>query len=76
VLNSQTGLYSLGVELDGPRHHVLTSAKARDIWRPKILERSGMQVHRVYSAAWASDQARERERLLRAARKSVERAAT
>jgi hypothetical protein len=21
VLNSQTGLYSLGVELDGPRHH-------------------------------------------------------
>lgn len=76
VLNSQTGLYSLGVELDGPRHHVLTSAKARDIWRPKILERSGMQVHRVYSAAWASDQARERERLLRAARKSMERAET
>jgi primosomal replication protein N'' len=76
ILNPETDLYSLGVELDGPRHHVLNSAKARDIWRPKLLERSGMQVHRVYSAAWASDQTRERERLLRAARKSVERAET
>ena len=74
VIDQQTGLYSLGVELDGPRHHVLNSAKARDIWRPKLLERTGMQVYRVYSAAWANDQARERERLLSAARKSVERA--
>lgn len=74
VIDQHTGLYSLGVELDGPRHHVLNSAKARDIWRPKLLERTGMQVYRVYSAAWANDQARERERLLSAARKSVERA--
>src|SRR5262245_48665996 len=57
VLHPEKKLYSLGVEFDGPRHHVLNSAKARDIWRPKLLERSGMQVHRIYSAAWASDQA-------------------
>jgi primosomal replication protein N'' len=73
VLNSDTGLYSLGIELDGPRHHVLNSAKARDIWRPKLLERSGMRVHRVYSAAWAIDQASERDCLMRAVSKSMER---
>jgi hypothetical protein len=73
VVHPKTKLYSLGVELDGPRHHVLNSARARDLWRPKVLERSGMQVHRVYSAAWASNTAHERQRLLEAAKKAEER---
>jgi hypothetical protein len=76
VVHPMTKLYSLGVELDGPRHHVLNSARARDLWRPKVLERSGMQVHRVYSAAWASNTAQERQRLLEAAKKAEERAIT
>jgi primosomal replication protein N'' len=76
VVHPKTKLYSLGVELDGPRHHVLNSARARDLWRPKVLERSGMRVHRVYSAAWASNTAQERGRLLEAAKRAEERAIT
>ena len=71
VVHSKTGLYCLGVELDGPRHPVLNSAKARDIWRPRLLERQGMKLHRVLSAAWAADPAREQERLLKAAREAT-----
>jgi primosomal replication protein N'' len=73
VLNPKSGLYSLGIEFDGPRHFVLNSAKARDIWRPRLLSRQGMEIHRVYSAAWINDSDREMQRLLRAATHSVER---
>jgi hypothetical protein len=72
VIHPQTGLYCLGVELDSPRHPVLNSAKARDIWRPRLLARQGMQLHRVMSAAWATDPGRERQRLLRAALAATE----
>jgi primosomal replication protein N'' len=67
-----TGLYALGVEFDAPPHSLLSSARAREIWRPKVLLRSGMRLHRVVSAAWVQDPAAERERLLDAARGATE----
>ena len=72
VTHLTTGLYALGVEFDAPRHALLSSARAREIWRPKLLLRSGMRLHRVVSAAWVQDPAAERERLLQAARGAME----
>jgi len=73
IIHPLTGLYCLGVELDSPRHPILNSAKARDIWRPRLLQRQGMQLHRVMSAAWAADPSRERQRLLHAAQIATQR---
>ncbi|WP_088346496.1 MULTISPECIES: AAA domain-containing protein [Rhodomicrobium] len=72
VTHPATGLYALGIEFDAPRHALLASARAREIWRPKLLLRSGMRLHRVVSAAWVQDPAGERERLLQAAREATE----
>lgn len=72
VTHPTTGLYALGVEFDAPRHSLLPSARAREIWRPKLLLRSGMQLHRAVSAAWVQDPAAERQRLIEAARRAME----
>jgi primosomal replication protein N'' len=72
VTHPTTGLYTLGVEFDTPRHVLLSSARAREIWRPKLLLRSGMRLHRVVSAAWVQDPAAERERLIEAAHGAME----
>jgi primosomal replication protein N'' len=67
VANNAGNAYCLGVEFDGPRHPLLNTARAREIWRPKLLARSGMQLHRVYSAAWVQDPKEQRRRLIEAA---------
>ena len=72
VTHPTTGLYALGVEFDAPRHSLLSSARAREIWRPKLLLRSGMRLHRVVSAAWVQDPAAERQRLIEAVRSAME----
>ncbi|MBU2582426.1 MAG: DUF4011 domain-containing protein [Alphaproteobacteria bacterium] len=74
VTHPVTGLYALGVEFDSPRHHLLRQARAREVWRPKLLARSGLVLHRIQSSAWVQDQARERERLILAARAATARA--
>lgn len=73
VTHPVTGLYALGVEFDSPRHHLLRQARAREVWRPKLLARSGLILHRIQSSAWVQDQARERERLILAARAATAR---
>ncbi|AGK58683.1 serine/threonine protein kinase [Hyphomicrobium denitrificans 1NES1] len=74
VTHPETGLYALGIEFDSPRHHLLRQARAREVWRPKLLARSGLSLHRIQSSAWVQDQARERERLILAARTAIARA--
>jgi hypothetical protein len=68
-----TGLYALGVEIDSPRHHLLARARAREVWRPKLLARSGLRLHRIQSSAWVQDRAGQRERLILAARAATAR---
>jgi primosomal replication protein N'' len=68
VTHPDTGLYALGVEIDSPRHHLLARARAREVWRPKLLARSGLRLHRIQSSAWVQDRVDQRERLTRAAR--------
>lgn len=72
VTDDATGLYALGVEFNSPRHHLLANARARDIWRPKLLARSGMRLHRVMSAAWVQERHAKQQRLIEAARRAME----
>ena len=63
VTDPRTGLYAIGVECDAPRHRLLERARAREIWRPKVLGRAVPYVHRVSSYAWTHAGDAERLRL-------------
>jgi primosomal replication protein N'' len=65
-----TGLFAIGIECDAPRHQLLAHARARDVWRAKVLRRAIPVIHRVSSVAWYHDGEREKSRL----REAVERA--
>ena len=71
VTHPDTGLYALGVEIDSPRHPLLQQARAREVWRPKLLARSGLKLHRIQSSAWVQDRAGQCERLILAARAAI-----
>jgi len=63
ITDPRTGLYAIGVECDAPRHRLLEKARAREIWRPKVLSKAVPFVHRVSSYAWAHSGEAERHRL-------------
>jgi hypothetical protein len=58
-----TGLFGVGIECDPPRHRLTQRARAREIWRPRVLQRAYRVVHRISPYAWYHDRDRERERL-------------
>ncbi len=66
-----TGLFAIGIECDAPRHQLLANARARDIWRAKVLRRAIAVIHRVSSVAWYHDGEREKSRLRRAVEKAL-----
>lgn len=61
-----TGLFGIGIECDAPRHELLTSARAREIWRPSVLRRAIPTIHRVSSRAWYHYPNEERAKLKKA----------
>jgi len=63
VTDPRTGLYAIGIECDAPRHRLLEKARAREIWRPKVLSRAIPFIHRVSSYAWTHAGDAERLRL-------------
>jgi hypothetical protein len=63
IENPRTGLYAIGIECDAPRHRILDTARAREVWRPGVLRRSVPHVHRVASYAWMHTGDAERARL-------------
>ena len=63
IEDPRTGLYGIGIECDAPRHPLLASARAREMWRPQVLRRSVPVIHRVSSHRWFSEPDRERARL-------------
>lgn len=71
VEDPSTGLYGLGIECDAPRHRILDSARAREIWRPSVLRRSIPIIHRVSSHGWYHAREEERQRLRLAVEKTV-----
>jgi primosomal replication protein N'' len=66
IEDPSTGLYAIGIECDAPCHPLLSSARAREIWRPSVLRRAIPSIHRVSSQGWYHDGDNERA-LLRAA---------
>jgi hypothetical protein len=63
IVDRQTGLYAIGIECDGPRHPILRTARAREIWRPAVLGKAIRHIHRVSSQAWLHAGPAERARL-------------
>jgi hypothetical protein len=66
LVDARTGLFGLGIECDPPQHELLVAARARELWRPRVLRRSVPRVHRVWSRAWYHDRETEQRRLLEA----------
>lgn len=66
IEHPQTGLFAIGIECDSPRHPLLEHARAREVWRPQVLERSLPVLHRVSCHGWYHDGEQERVRLLNA----------
>jgi len=64
LVNPRTGLFGLGIECDSPQHVLLARARAREMWRPRVLQRSVLHVHRVWSRAWYHHREAEQRRLL------------
>ena len=63
IENPRTGLYAIGIECDAPRHRILERARAREVWRPRVLRQAIPHVHRVSSYAWLHAGDAERNRL-------------
>lgn len=71
VEHPDTGLFAIGIECDAPRHALLTRARAREVWRPKVLKRAIPVVHRVSSHGWYHNGADERSRLAEAVKAAL-----
>jgi primosomal replication protein N'' len=56
--------YILGIECDGKAYHSEWSARARDVWRQRILEKRGWKIHRVWSTNWWLDRDFEIKKLI------------
>jgi primosomal replication protein N'' len=63
ITNPRTGLYAIGIECDAPRHMLLRTARAREVWRPRVLRGAIPNVHRISSYAWMHSAKTERDRL-------------
>jgi hypothetical protein len=63
IRHPATGQFGIGIECDAPKHKLLGSARAREIWRRSVLARSVPVVHRVSSHGWYYDRDAEKRRL-------------
>src|SRR5690606_22157306 len=72
IEHPQTGLFAIGIECDSPRHPLLAHARAREVWRPQVLERSLPVLHRVSCHGWYHDGEQERVRLLDAVKMALQ----
>lgn len=71
IVNPRTGLYSIGIECDAPRHPILANARAREVWRPSVLKRAVPHIHRLSSLAWLQSPEQEKARLRTAVQKAL-----
>jgi hypothetical protein len=71
IENPRTGLYVIGIECDAPRHRILESARAREVWRPRVMRHAVPHVHRVSSYGWLHSGDAERASLRSAVEKAL-----
>jgi hypothetical protein len=72
IEHPRTGLYAIGIECDAPRHRILETARAREVWRPRVLRQAVPNVHRVSSWGWVHTGEAERTRLQTAVERALE----
>jgi primosomal replication protein N'' len=63
VKHPKHGGFVLGVECDGKAYHSDWTARARDVWRQRILEDRGWRIYRVWSTNWWLDRDAEIRKL-------------
>ena len=68
--------FRIGIECDAPRHIMLESARAREVWRPKVLRHAVPHVHRVSSYGWMHARDLEKRKLREAVESTVGRTGT
>jgi DNA polymerase III delta prime subunit len=66
IEDPRTGLFGIGIECDGPRDDLLTSARAREVWRPAVLGKALPRLYRVRCRQWFHDRPGEQQRLAEA----------
>jgi primosomal replication protein N'' len=71
IEDPRSGLYALGIECDAPRHRILETARAREVWRPRVLRHAVPHVHRVSSYGWLHSGDAEQARLQSAVKKAL-----
>lgn len=71
IIDPKTGLYGLGIECDAPVNSLLHNARARDIWRPRVLEKSIPLIHRINCFDWYRDNNSEKQKLKEIVLKAV-----
>lgn len=60
------GTYGLGIECGAHRHPMLTHARAREIWRRGVMQKSIPVIHRISLRGWYHSRQTEQARLQRA----------
>ena len=55
--------FVLGIECDGKAYHSDWTARARDVWRQRILQERGWKIHRIWSTNWWLDRDSELRKL-------------
>ncbi len=63
IVHPKTGLYHLAVECDPPHHPDLNDARARDLWRPRVLGQTVGRLVKIRSRDWLHDPEAEKQRL-------------
>ncbi len=66
IEDPESGNFCLGIECDAPWHPLLAAARARELWRPQILDKAIPAIHRVSLRGWLAKREQEQERLLHA----------
>ena len=55
--------YLLGIECDGAMFHSSVSARERDVFRQRFLEKRGWRIHRIWSSNWWMSREKEIKRV-------------
>lgn len=63
IEDENTGQLLVGIECDMPSHPLLQTARARELWRSRILSRVIPQQHRVSIVEWYNDRTQAQQRL-------------
>jgi len=71
LVDPRTGLFGLGIECEAPHHAILTTARARELWRPSVITASMPALHRVALREWYHSRKKEQDRLRAAARAAL-----